>query len=111
MKIRLPDDRELVLNGVQLVPEMHARLMSVRQLADKGAKLVFEGNSCKVYRGNRLLFEINRSRGKSQGLPKAHLPVVYRAVAEAHPAAAISMDLAHQRLAHAAPSTIAMVIQ
>ena len=29
VKVRLPDDRELVLNGVQLVPEMHARLMSV----------------------------------------------------------------------------------
>jgi len=61
--------------------------------------------------GEQVAVRGQQVRGKSHGLTKAHLPVVYPAVAEAHPAAAISMDLAHQQLAHAAPSTIARVIR
>ncbi|NDD85721.1 hypothetical protein EBZ38_15775, partial [bacterium] len=114
VRVTLPGGKQMLLTGVHLVPHMHTRLLSVGHLADKGARLVFEGSTCKVYKGDRLLFQVERSQNQGHGLPKVHLPVAHagkKPETEAHLAAAISMELAHQRLAHAAPSTIVKVIK
>jgi len=51
VKVQGPEGRVLTLTGVHLVPAMHSRLLSVNHFTDKGAKAVFEGTTCEVYKG------------------------------------------------------------
>jgi len=111
VKVQGPEGGCSTLTGVHLVPAMHSRLLSVGHFTDKGAKAVFEGTTCEVYKGKKLLFTGRRTGKRGSGLPRASLPVVHQPAAEACEAAAVSMDLAHKRLAHAAPSTIAKMVR
>ena len=105
--------QKLRLTKVHLVPGMHSRLLSVPHLMGRGLKVVFTGDTCRVFKEERLLIQGAQSSEGCYGLLKVQLPIVGKKLKKEAAAylASVPMQLAHQRLAHAAPSTIKKMVQ
>lgn len=108
VRVRAQGGQLLTFTRVHYVPGMHSRLLSVPHLLKRGARVVFDDATCKVYRGKRLLIKGEQPPEEGSGLFRVTLPTAKpKAPAASALAAELSMQLAHQRLTHAAPSTIA----
>ncbi|NBU34777.1 hypothetical protein EBS40_09225, partial [bacterium] len=108
VRVRTKGGQVLTFSKVHYVPDMHSRLLSVPHLLKRGARVVFDEATCRVYRGKSPLFTACQSAEGGSQLFRAHLPTVLRPSSTATAfEAEVPMQLAHQRLAHAAPSTIA----
>lgn len=107
VKVMGLDGKPVTLTRVHLVPDMHTRLLSVPHMIACGAAVWFEVGTCKVKRGSKVILAGEQEGGEAGGLFRLTLPIIG---AGAH-VAAISMELAHERLAHAAPSTIKKMVQ
>ena len=104
------NSKELKLTGVHHVPDIHSTLLSVTHLTRVGLQVVFNKTGCKVLRGQVLLMEGGSEDGGS-GLPRIHLPIISREQAVAYIATTVvPLSVAHQRLAHASPSTIQKLV-
>jgi hypothetical protein len=114
VKVLGANNQKLHLTKVHLVPGMHSRLLSVPHLMSKGLQVLFKGETCQVLRDNRLLIQGKQTSDGCFGLVKVQLPILggkgRRREAAAY-LASVPMQLAHNRLAHAAPSTIMKMVR
>lgn len=101
----IPGGKQKVkLKGVLYVPELDDSLMSVKCIAEKGYKVVFEGNQCKVLNGQGVVAEAE------------HDGSLYRLCLADPRAAAYSakekvpLHLWHRRLGHRDPAAIENLI-
>ena len=118
----------LTLTKVHYVPDLHTRLLSVSHLTAKTFRVLFEGKTCEVSRAGTVYALGHKHKGQDHGLIRMDLTIVHepggipRGVAPQAPALALEaqgtgaaeaaggilgpVELAHQRMAHVAPSTL-----
>lgn len=110
--VRGAGGRPTRLSKVHLVPGMHSRLLSVPHLQRAGVEVSFKGGKCQVIHGTegRVMMEGRQQGGHIYGLFRITLPPCPPPAQEHIPAqaeeAAVSMEVAHKRLAHVSTAVI-----
>ena len=58
--------RTITITNVQYAPKMSFNLLSVSQLNENGAEIVFKTNKCLIYKNNQLIVEIEKQNNSYQ---------------------------------------------
>ena len=98
LRVSNNNDAECVirLSSVLLVPDLCCNLISVRDITDKGNKMLFDDVTCSIISKDNSVIASGHKRGNLYVLDRA----ANRRPDEAMVAAQPSSDLWHQRLAH-----------
>lgn len=102
------------ITGVHWVPDMHSRLLSVSHFTRKGGTVTFDRDHCRVGKGGELHLEGRITTTGLRGLYCLDLPLAWVGLpweeAQGPPPtvfeAAVTLETAHRRLIHTAPSTL-----
>ena len=108
LRVSNNNDAECVirLSSVLLVPDLSCNLFSVRDITDKGNKMLFDDVTCSIISKGNLVIASGHKRGNLYVLDGA----AERRPDEAMVAAQPSSDLWHQRLAHVNDAVLQKIV-